>query len=83
MHGCDRLCNWFEDYKFRQELLAQQKLKEALMGKEILNEQKGFIAAPEYTKIPRSENVTLQNNIIEEINKATKLLEEFNIKNNF
>ena len=54
------------------------------MGKEILSEQKGFIASAPYTKIPRSENVDLQNKIIEEIHRATKLFESsFDIKNNF
>ena len=54
-----------------------------LMGKEILNEQKGFIAPPPYTKIPRSEDINLQNRVIEEIKRATNVLESFEIKNNF
>jgi hypothetical protein len=83
MHGCDRLCNWFENYKENQELLATKELEHIMMGKEILNEQKGFIAAPLPTKIPRSEDHILQNNIIDEIKKATVVFEEFNVKNNF
>ena len=83
MHGCDRLCNWFENYKLNQELLAKKELEKMLMGKEIINEQKGFIASPFISKIPRSEDLTLQNRLIEEAQKATKLIENFEIKSNF
>ena len=83
MHGCDRLCNWFENYQKNQELLAKKELEKMLMGKEILNEQKGFIAPPPYTKIPRSEDINLQNRVIEEIKRATNVFESFEIKNNF
>ena len=84
MHGCDRSCNWFESYKLNQELLAEIELEKILTGKEISNEQKGFIASAPYTKIPRSENVELQNKIVDEILKAIELFNEsFNVKNNF
>ena len=54
------------------------------MGKEIANEQKGFIASASYTGISRSEDIDLQNKIVDEIVKATKLFEEsFDVKNNF
>jgi len=84
MHGCDRSCNWFESYKLHHELLAKIELETMLMGKEIANEQKGFIASAPYTGISRSEDIDLQNKIVDEIKKATKLFEEsFDIKNNF
>jgi len=83
MHGCDRLCNWFENYKLNQELLAKKELEKMLMGKEIVNEDKGYVEAPPYTKIPRSEDLILQNTIIEEVKRATEVIETFEIKNNF
>ena len=54
------------------------------MGKKITNDQKGFIPSSEYTKVPRSQDIILQNNIKHELFKATTLFDElFKIKNNF
>ena len=84
LHGCDRLCNWFESYKLNQELLAKIELEKMINGKYISNEQADFIPPAPYTKIPRSEDIDLQNKIVDEIVKATKIFEEsFDVKNNF
>ena len=84
MHGCDRLCNWFENYKLNQELLAKIEIEKMMMGKDIINDQKGFVSPTPYIKTPRSENTDLQNNIKNETLKAMELFKEsFDVKNNF
>lgn len=84
MHGCNRLCNWFESYKEHQEFLAQDTFKKILFGKQIPSEPKGFIPSPPYIKVSRAENVDLQNRITYEIKKAAELFEgTFDVKNNF
>lgn len=84
MHGCDRLCSWFDSYKERQNLLAKDELSKILLGKKITSESKGFIPSPPYNKVSRSEDVDLQNRIINEIKKATELFERsFDVKNHF
>lgn len=84
MHGCDRLCNWFESYKEHQDLLAKAELEKILFGKEITSEPKGFIPSPTSNKVSRAENVDLQNRITSEIKKATELFEQsFDVKIHF
>jgi hypothetical protein len=84
MHGCDRLCNWFESYKEYQELLAKTELEKMLLGKEIINESKGFTQSPTSNIFSRSEDIDLQNRITSEIKRATELFEQlFDVKNRF
>jgi hypothetical protein len=74
MHGCDRNCNWFEEYKQSQELFAKITLKKILLGKNIEGQN------PEsfYYKlnpITRTEDLELQKSIIYEQQRAEKILE--------
>jgi hypothetical protein len=84
IHGCTRLCNWFESYKVTQEELAKDKMEKIFLGKKIIGQDKGFISSPSYNKVSRAENLELQNIISEEIIKATELFDRsFDVKNNF
>ena len=84
MHGCDRLCNWFDAYKLNQEFLAEIKLKEILGGIEIEGDQATFTPHAPYSKVPRSQDVFLQDKIMEEQHKAKELVGMlFDVRNNF
>jgi hypothetical protein len=76
LHGCNRNCNWFEDYKTEQELMAQQKLTEILQGNPIegwsLKEPFSFSINP----TPRSEDSKLQKTLIYEELRAEKIMND-------
>ena len=78
-HGCDRNCNWFEEYKLNEELLAKRTLEKMLNGKPIKN--KGMLESFSYeysTRVSRSDDLQLQKTIELEIKKASELFDKIN-----
>jgi hypothetical protein len=73
-HGCDRKCNWFNEYKSNQEFNANIVLKKLLNGKTIDSEP---LEPFTYTINPttRAEDLELQKSIIYEKMRAEKTLE--------
>ena len=75
MHGCNRECNWFDDYKLNQIHLAEIILSDILMGKKIEGELKESFSHS-YNITNRAEDPELQKNKKFEIIKAEKILEK-------
>ncbi len=76
VHGCDRNCNWFNEYKLNEGLLAKFKLEEILEGKMIEGEPLKEAFSYEYKIISRAEDTELQKSKIIEIQKAEKIVDE-------
>lgn len=74
MHGCDRNCNWFEQYKLNEQLLAQITLNDkVLRGKVIQGEPPAKPIFHEANILQRSEDPVLQQLILYEQERASKL----------
>lgn len=83
MHGCDRMCNWFDKYKENQEMLAKLKL-DSILGRDITNGLPSFTPGPSYSFVSRSEDPILQKQIADEIQRAESLFDEkFEVTQNF
>ena len=83
MHGCDRMCSWFEKYKQYQEKIAQEKL-EIILGGDITKDLPSFTPAPKYSKVSRANDIILQEKISLEIKRAEEVFENnFEVIQNF
>jgi hypothetical protein len=75
MHGCDRHCNWFNNYKLQEQALAEITLNEVVLaGKPITDDNS--LTEPffhEYQMLERLEDPELQQAMLDEIIKAQVL----------
>jgi len=74
-HGCDRNCNWFNEYKLNQALLAEITLKDLLGGKIMGGESPKESFSYSFHITNRAEDLELQKLIVLEKIKAEKLAE--------
>jgi len=82
IHGCDRNCNWFYEYKLNQELLAKITLSELLDGKTIENKDLKEAFSHSFNILKRSEDPELQKSIQIEKEKAEKIVKTLLAKKN-
>jgi len=73
-HGCDRNCNWFNEYKLAQETIAKFTLNKILNGKIIEGEPPKKPFSYFYNMTTRAEDTALQESIIFEQIKAENIL---------